>query len=237
MIKIFIMFLIFWIWQNFPMLYGHRSIVHKHFVFHPWIVDFVNIIKWTQNFNFCPYWVKPWVATHLKHHATTDTEHDPHTPHYHSFLDVVTSKPRVPISEDDENFYNKSYNITTTNLSNKLGQFKIGPIVMLITFLLIFSWSGIILWLACISTWYLPGVFNYIAHISNFGYRNEPARNHDQSVNMPMFFCLIFGGEELHANHHQYPGRVNNAIRWWEFDIGYQLLKILSWCGLVKFNR
>lgn len=239
MIKISIMFLIFWVWQNFPVMYGHRSVVHRQFVFHPWLVDFINIIKWTQTFKYCAKWPTLWISGHLKHHIVkfTDTKNDPHTPLHYSFWNIVNGTAGIPITAKEEELYNKSYNFTPSKLSRHLEKIKGGPCVMLGILLYAFSWPGIILWILCLlANMQITGFFNYIAH-TPIGYRNGPRRGNDQSVNLPMFFCLIFGGEELHENHHRCPNRANHAMRWWEIDIGYQLLKILSWIGLVKFNR
>ena len=44
---------------------------------------------------------------------------------------------------------------------------------------------------------------------------------------------IIAFGEGWHNNHHHYPNSVNQGFYWWEIDITYWVLKILSWLGIV----
>lgn len=237
MINFLLMFLIFWIWQNFPIMYAHRSISHKHFTFHPIIVSLIKVIKWSRSFKYCAGWERIWAAAHLKHHVLrfTDTEKDPHTPTRHSLWFMIY-KQRDWLTVEDIEYYTKSYTFTESKLDKILERCSIGPYLLLIIFLFLFSSAGFILWLACLSTHYLPGLFNYMSHTLP-GYINTEPRANDQSRNLPVFLGLIFGGEELHGNHHRWANRSNYAVRWWEVDTGYLLLKLLSYVGLVKFNN
>jgi stearoyl-CoA desaturase (delta-9 desaturase) len=47
------------------------------------------------------------------------------------------------------------------------------------------------------------------------------------------WLALITLGEGWHNNHHYYPASTAQGFYWWEIDISYYLLKILSWIGLV----
>jgi stearoyl-CoA desaturase (delta-9 desaturase) len=44
---------------------------------------------------------------------------------------------------------------------------------------------------------------------------------------------LITLGEGWHNNHHYYAGSTRQGFFWWQIDITYYLLKIMSWMGLV----
>ena len=48
-----------------------------------------------------------------------------------------------------------------------------------------------------------------------------------------LFISLITLGEGWHNNHHHYPNSVKQGFYWWEIDITYWVLKILSWLGIV----
>ncbi len=48
-----------------------------------------------------------------------------------------------------------------------------------------------------------------------------------------LFISLITLGEGWHNNHHHYPNSVNQGFYWWEIDITYWVLKILSWFGII----
>ena len=40
-------------------------------------------------------------------------------------------------------------------------------------------------------------------------------------------------GEGWHNNHHHYPSAARQGFYWWEFDLSYCILKVLSWVGIV----
>lgn len=49
--------------------------------------------------------------------------------------------------------------------------------------------------------------------------------------------ALLTLGEGWHNNHHHYPGTAKAGFYWWEIDITFYLLVILSWLGIVKNLR
>jgi stearoyl-CoA desaturase (delta-9 desaturase) len=44
-------------------------------------------------------------------------------------------------------------------------------------------------------------------------------------------------GELFQNNHHQYPTRPNFAVRWYELDPAYQVMRVLAWLGVIEFVR
>ncbi|MCU0592086.1 MAG: hypothetical protein MUC57_11505, partial [Desulfobacterales bacterium] len=63
-----------------------------------------------------------------------------------------------------------------------------------------------------------------------FGRRRYPTP--DTSRNNA-FLALITLGEGWHNNHHHYAISARQGFFWWEFDITYYLLKLMSWMGIV----
>jgi stearoyl-CoA desaturase (delta-9 desaturase) len=49
--------------------------------------------------------------------------------------------------------------------------------------------------------------------------------------------ALITLGEGWHNNHHHYAISARQGFYWWEIDITYYLLKLLSWLGIVRYLR
>ncbi|NNL31033.1 MAG: acyl-CoA desaturase, partial [Gemmatimonadetes bacterium] len=45
--------------------------------------------------------------------------------------------------------------------------------------------------------------------------------------------ALITLGEGWHINHHHYQSSTRQGFRWWEVDISYYVLKVMSWFRLV----
>ena len=48
-----------------------------------------------------------------------------------------------------------------------------------------------------------------------------------------VWLAIITLGEGWHNNHHHYPASVRQGFYWWEFDITFYMLKLLSFCGLI----
>ncbi|MGH7783317.1 MAG: acyl-CoA desaturase, partial [Candidatus Binatia bacterium] len=45
--------------------------------------------------------------------------------------------------------------------------------------------------------------------------------------------ALVTLGEGWHNNHHQHMGCVRQGFYWWEVDLTYYVLKLLSWTGVI----
>jgi stearoyl-CoA desaturase (delta-9 desaturase) len=98
--------------------------------------------------------------------------------------------------------------------------FFIGPIV----------WGIQMIWIP----FWAAGVINGIGHA--LGYRNHDVKDESRNISP---IGIIIGGEELHNNHHADPHSAKFAHRWFEFDIGWMYIKLLSFVGLaeVKYAR
>jgi len=69
---------------------------------------------------------------------------------------------------------------------------------------------------------------NSFCHI--FGRRRFPTT--DDSKNSLILALLTFG-EGWHNNHHYYSKSANQGFYWWQIDISYYILKVLSWFRIV----
>ena len=69
---------------------------------------------------------------------------------------------------------------------------------------------------------------NYYCHKG----KNRRYQTQDRSTNNVLLGILTFG-EGWHNNHHHYPGTARAGFFWWEIDIFYYVLKILSRLGIV----
>jgi len=74
-------------------------------------------------------------------------------------------------------------------------------------------------------------VVNWWAH--KFGYENFHLANTSKNI-LPV--DVFFWGEAYHNNHHKYPGRPNNAVKWFEFDMGYKMMKLLDRIKVIKLK-
>jgi stearoyl-CoA desaturase (delta-9 desaturase) len=73
---------------------------------------------------------------------------------------------------------------------------------------------------------------NWWAH--KFGYINF--KNEDTSRNI-LPIDLLFWGEGYHNNHHQHPSNANYAVKWFEIDFGYCMVRLLNKLGIVQLKK
>jgi stearoyl-CoA desaturase (delta-9 desaturase) len=102
---------------------------------------------------------------------------------------------------------------------------RLGIGILFVLDTVIFGWWGPVIWgiqMLWIPFW-AAGVINGIGHWT--GYRNGITK--DQSRNISPL-GIIVGGEELHNNHHLDPANPRLSRRWFEFDIGWAYIRLLS---------
>ena len=69
---------------------------------------------------------------------------------------------------------------------------------------------------------------NSLAHV--WGRRRYATA--DQSRNN-LWLALLTFGEGWHNNHHHFPASARQGFFWWEIDLTWYGLKLLSWCRLI----
>ncbi|MCB9558463.1 MAG: acyl-CoA desaturase [Deltaproteobacteria bacterium] len=82
--------------------------------------------------------------------------------------------------------------------------------------------------LAVVVLYHVTFTINSLAHL--WGQRRFATR--DDSRNNALLALLTFG-EGWHNNHHHAPSSARQGFRWWEIDISYYALRLLSALGLV----
>ena len=69
---------------------------------------------------------------------------------------------------------------------------------------------------------------NSLCH--RFGHRRYETA--DDSRNN-VWLALLTLGEGWHNNHHHYPVAARQGFYWWEIDLTYYGLRVLSWLGII----
>ena len=215
-------------------IFLHRCQTHRALELHPIASHFFRAWLWLTT----GMRTREWVAVHRKHHAKCETADDPHSPKIYGINRVlwggvllyVTESARAGTIErygqgmpDDwleRNVYSK-YVVMGLALTGLADVMLFGLVPGVLIFLTQIAW--IPFWAA--------GVINGVGHY--FGYRNAPTE--DVSTNMAPWGLLI-GGEELHNNHHAHPTSAKFSSKWYEFDLGWLYLRILSALGLAKIK-
>jgi stearoyl-CoA desaturase (Delta-9 desaturase) len=212
-------------------LYLHRSQTHRAVSFHPAVNHFMRFWLWLTTGMV----TKQWVAIHRKHHQAADTEADPHSPKVYgiwrvlfggAFLYHRASKNKLMVEQLGQGTPNDwiEENLYTPHS-------RLGILLMLVIDLVLFGPVGFVVW-GVQMLWvpfFAAGVINGVAHW--WGYRNRPSQDTSRNIT-PWAFWI--GGEELHANHHDDGTSAKFSQKPWEFDIGWQYIRILRFFKLAK---
>jgi len=216
-------------------LYLHRHQAHRAIDLHPAVSHFFRFWLWLTTSMV----TKQWVAVHRKHHAKCETEQDPHSPMILGINTVMWSGAELYGNQARNPETLEAYGHNTPNdwLENNLysGRTnKLGIAIMLVINVLLFGPIGLTVWaiqMAWIPFW-AAGVINGVGHY--LGYRNFEVS--DTSTNI-VPFGIIIGGEELHNNHHAFGSSAKFSVKWWEFDIGWMYIRLLSFVGLARVKK
>lgn len=215
-------------------IYLHRSQCHRALTLHPLISHFFRLWLWLTTGMV----TADWVAIHRKHHATTDMEGDPHSPVMVGIRKVLWQGAELyrVARKDREMIAKYSHGTPTDWVERKVyAQHSAkGILLMFLLDLFFFGVPGITIW--AIQMMWIPffaaGVVNGIGHY--WGYRNFECLDAATNV-FPWGFWI--GGEELHNNHHTFATSAKFSVKWWEFDIGWMYICILSFLGLAKVKK
>ena len=79
---------------------------------------------------------------------------------------------------------------------------------------------------------FAAGIVNGIGHY--WGYRNFEVKDASRNI-FPIGFFI--GGEELHNNHHAFATSAKFSSKWYEFDMGWLVIRTLQLFGLAKPKR
>ena len=187
-----------------------------------------------------PLW---WAAHHRNHHKFSDQENDLHSPINHSFW----------WSHVGWFLSNKGYH-TDYNVIPDLAKYKelvflnrydsLVPVLSALSLYglgeLLAYWKPemgtnglqMVVWGFCVSTvilFHSTFTINSLGHV--WGSRRFETKDHSRNNG---FLALLTLGEGWHNNHHRFAVSARQGFYWWEIDISYYLLKLLSFVGIVR---
>jgi stearoyl-CoA desaturase (delta-9 desaturase) len=215
-------------------IFLHRHQAHRALDLHPIASHFFRFWLWLTTGMV----TKEWAAIHRKHHAKCETAEDPHSPMIYGIRKVLFQGTELYRAEAKNRETVERYGHGTPddwierNLYTKHSALGIG--VLLVTNLILFGPIGATIW--AVQMLWIPflaaGVINGLGHY--WGYRNFQSA--DTSTNIVPWGILI-GGEELHNNHHAYATSAKLSNKWYEFDIGWLYIRMLSMLGLAQVKK
>ena len=185
-----------------------------------------------------PLW---WAAHHRLHHKHSDQEEDVHSPHHNSFwwshigwimskANFATHLNQVPeLAKFPELRFLDRFD-SLVPLALFAGSFGLGALLDYLAPGLGTSGLQLLVWTVISTVVLFHGTctINSLSHM--FGWRRFETK--DKSRNNPLL-ALITLGEGWHNNHHHYPATVRQGFKWWEYDVTYYTLRVMSWCGII----
>ena len=216
----------------------HRYLSHRSYRTSR-VVQFLFAVLGNSSCQRGPLW---WASVHRHHHQHSDEEVDAHSPVVHGFwwshIGWITSTKNFPTDYSRVRDLQKFPELVFLNRHDQLVPVVYGALLWLTGWLLERSAPGLgtngaqmFVWGFFISTVVLLHAtfcINSLAHV--FG--SKRFKTSDDSRNN-FLLALLTLGEGWHNNHHRYAPAARQGFFWWEIDVSYYLLKVLSWTGLV----
>ncbi|MBK9132274.1 MAG: transposase [Gammaproteobacteria bacterium] len=215
-------------------IFLHRHQAHRALELHPLVSHFFRFWLWLTTGMV----TKEWVAVHRKHHAKCETEEDPHSPQVRGIRKVLLEGAELyqVAAADRETLAKYGHGTPNDWIERRLytPHCVLGIGVMFLADVFLFGLAGVAVW--GIQMLWIPffaaGVINGLGHW--WGYRNYEVS--DASTNIVPWGILI-GGEELHNNHHTFASSARLSSKWWEFDIGWLYIRLLSLFRLARVRK
>lgn len=239
-------FIIHWYLSLFcQTFFLHRYSAHKMFTMNKF---------WERFFYFLTYlsqgssYLSPraYAILHRMHHAFSDTEKDPHSPHHtknvftmmwdtkNIYNAVLTRKREV------ENRFERNY--PEWNLIEKLGDSWLSRIGWGVLYIVFYVLAYIYLDMHWAFFFLLPihflmgpihgAIVNWSGH--KYGYQNFDNKDHSKNSLIVDFLML---GELFQNNHHKRPNSINFGQKWFEFDPTYPIIKLLDKLKIIKVKK
>jgi stearoyl-CoA desaturase (Delta-9 desaturase) len=180
-----------------------------------------------------------WASHHRDHHKYSDTEKDIHSPVtqglWWSHVGWVISDTFDDYDQENIQDFEKFPELRFLSRYHwicpwlmGIASFAFGEITGL------GGWATLV-WGFVLSTvllFHCTFSINSLSHL--WGTRRFETK--DDSRNN-LLLALLTLGEGWHNNHHHYQSSCRQGIRWWEVDVTFYILKVLSWVGIVRDIR
>ncbi len=186
-----------------------------------------------------PVW---WAAHHRHHHVHSDLPTDTHSPsqrgfwysHLGWFLTGKGFAPDLKLVKDLMRFpelrFLDRFDLFVPVLLGAC-MYGLGALLQRTAPQLGTSGGQMLVWGFFVSTVvcsHATFTINSLSHV--FG--RQRYRTGDTSRNN-WWLALLTLGEGWHNNHHYYPNSTRQGFYWYEYDITFYVLKILSWLGII----
>ena len=212
----------------------HRTLAHKMVKLNPVVQHSFRFWLWFTT-GLDPH---VWVVIHRRHHVTSDQPEDPHSPHNEGAWNMILNGPwPLLFKYMDHNpsiFFKHGggvpLNWMEVHVYKKFP--KLGLLSLLAIDVALFGSLGPWVWVGHIIYGHISEVgFLFLAHW--WGYRHY--NTGDKSHNI-VPWGIILAGEELHNNHHLKATSPKFSHKWYEFDLGWTIIKTLCFLKLAELR-
>jgi len=239
MTPILVFFFAHWVLSIFAQTFFlHRYGAHKMFTMSPGWERFFYVFSFVAQ---GPSFLIPraYAILHREHHAFADTERDPHSPLFHPNAMAMMWHTKARYDgyayrriEPEARF---DGDVPEWMALDRLSQQWTTRILLGTLYTLFYlhfmpnAW-----WLLLLPVHFVMGpihgaIVNWAGHM--YGYRNFDLRD-DSRNTLPFDFLTM--GELFQNNHHKYGQRPNFAVRWFEIDPCWQVMRVLVWTGVIR---
>jgi stearoyl-CoA desaturase (Delta-9 desaturase) len=227
-----------WSWQAavwlaasyFIRMFTVTGVYHRYFSHRTYKtsrpVQFIFALVGVTSVQKGPLW---WASHHRRHHKHSDTPEDIHSPRQRGFW-------------WSHMFWILAERYQTADLSNIkdfskypelrfLDRFEQMIVIATATALFLIGGARALFWgffVPTVLVWHVTFMINSLAHV--WGTRRY--QTSDDSRNNPLL-AIVAMGEGWHNNHHHYQRSARQGFFWWEVDLSYYILKVLSWFRIV----
>jgi stearoyl-CoA desaturase (Delta-9 desaturase) len=218
----------------------HRYGAHKMFVMNKFWEKFFYLVTYiSQGSSYLN--PRAYAVLHRMHHAYSDTEKDPHSPHHtknlftmmHTTKDIYNSYLNH-VKEPEDRF---GRDIPEWKFIDNIGDAWISRIAWGTIYVLFYIQFAEHWWLyLLLPIHFLMGpvhgaIVNWSGH--KYGYSNFD--NNDQSKNS-LVVDFLMGGELFQNNHHKHADDANFAKKWYELDPTYPVIRILNFFHIIRLK-
>ncbi len=206
----------------------HRTLTHRGLrIFKP--LEYAMAVLGTLSLQGGPI---TWVATHRAHHAATDRAGDPHGADRGFFWShvkwLILRNDNVPKGADVSRY---AADLTSDPFYRFLDRNQVQLQIALGALLLVFGGLSWVVWgvfVRLVLMYHITWLVNSAGHM--FGYRSY--RTNDLSRNT-WWVALFSWGEGWHNNHHAFQFSARHGLRWFEIDVIWWMVRVLSFLGLA----